>query len=103
MSSFWIATIGASALAFALKYAGHSLPEKILSHPHLRRVNNLIPVALLAALVSVQTLTNKTTIALDHRLLGVSVAIVALFLKAPFPIVVLSSAISSAFLYNYLN
>lgn len=101
MNSFWIATLGASALAFALKYAGHSLPEKVLNHPHLQRVNNLIPVALLAALVSVQTLTHKTTIALDHRLFGVSVAIVALILKAPFPIVVLSAAISSALFFNF--
>jgi hypothetical protein len=38
---------------------------------------------------------------IDHRLLGLSVAILALLLKAPFPVVVLSAALSSALLYNY--
>jgi hypothetical protein len=38
---------------------------------------------------------------IDHRLAGVSVAVIALLLKAPFPIVVLSSAITSAAIYNW--
>jgi hypothetical protein len=40
---------------------------------------------------------------IDHRLLGLSVAIIALLLKAPFPVVVLSAALSSALLYNLNN
>jgi hypothetical protein len=38
----------------------------------------------------------------DQRLVGLSVAITALILKAPFPIVVLSAAVSSAAVYNWL-
>jgi hypothetical protein len=39
---------------------------------------------------------------IDQRLVGLSVAIFALFLKAPFPVVVLSAAVSSAAVYRWL-
>ena len=102
MTTFWIATLGTSAIAFALKYSGHSVPERWLSHPKIQRVNALIPIALLSALVSVQSFTDKTALVIDQRIVGLSVAITALLLKAPFPIVVLSAAVSSAIVYNWL-
>jgi len=101
MNQYWIAVIGTSAIAFALKYSGHSVPEKWLSHPRIQNVNALIPIALLSALVAVQTFTEKSTLMIDHRLLGLSVAIVALLLKVPFPLVVISAAASSAMLYRF--
>jgi hypothetical protein len=72
-----------------------------LEHPKIARINALIPIALLSALVAVQTFTTKTTVMIDHRLAGVSVAVIALLLKAPFPVVVLSAAITSAAIYNW--
>jgi len=90
MDTLWIAVIGTSVIAYVLKYSGHSVPEKFLSHPLIKRVNLLIPIALLSALV------------IDHRLSGLAAAIIALIFKAPFPIVVLSAAISSAAVYNLL-
>ena len=101
MNQYWIAVIGTSAIAFALKYSGHSVPEKWLSHPRIQNVNALIPIALLSALVAVQTFTEKSTLIIDQRLLGLSVAIIALLLKAPFPLVVISAAASSAMLYRF--
>ena len=59
MNSFWIATIGTSVIAFVLKYSGHSVPEKWLSHPKIQRINTLIPIALLSALVAVQSFSEK--------------------------------------------
>ena len=102
MSSFWIATIGTSVFAFALKYLGHSVPERWLSHPKIKRINLLIPIALLSALVAVQTFSEKSKLMVDQRLVGLSVAMIALFLKAPFPVVVLSAAVSSAAVYRWL-
>lgn len=101
MNAFWIATIGTSVVAFALKYSGHSVPERWLSNPKIQRVNALIPIALLSALVSVQSFTDKTTLVVDQRIVGLAVAITALLLKAPFPIVVISAAVSSAIVYNF--
>jgi hypothetical protein len=102
MSIFWIATIGTSLIAFLLKYSGHSVPERWLSHPRIQRINALIPIALLSALVGVQTFSEKSELMVDQRLVGLSVAVVALLLKAPFPVVVLSAALSSAAVYNWL-
>jgi hypothetical protein len=99
---FWVATIGTSVIAFLLKYSGHSVPERWLSHPKIQRVNTLIPIALLSALVAVQSFSEKSQLMIDQRLVGLSAAIIALILKAPFPIVVLSAALSSAAVYNWL-
>jgi hypothetical protein len=101
MDTLWIGVIGTSVIAYALKFAGHSVPEKFLTHPLIKRINLLIPIALLSALVAVQSVTTKSAIVLDHRLVGLGAAIVALIFKAPFPIVVLSAAISSAAFYNF--
>ena len=101
MNAFWIATIGTSLIAFALKFGGHSIPQHLIENPKLQRVNSLIPIALLSALVAVQTFTSESKVMIDHRLAGVSVAVIALLLKAPFPVVVLSAAITSAAIYNW--
>lgn len=101
MNAFWVATIGTSVIAFALKYTGHNVPEKIFSHPKVQAINALIPIALLSALVAVQTFTEKSKLMVDHRLVGVGVAMTALFLQAPFPVVVISAAVSSAAIYNW--
>jgi len=102
MTIFWVATLGTSLVAFLLKYSGHSVPERWLSHPKIQRINALIPIALLSALVAVQSFSEKSELMIDQRLAGLTVAIIALILKAPFPIVVLSAAISSAAVYNWL-
>ena len=102
MSIFWIATLGTSLVAFLLKYSGHSVPERWLSHPKIQRINALIPIALLSALIAVQSFSEKSQLMIDQRLVGISVAIIALILKGPFPVVVLSAAFSSAAVYNWL-
>jgi len=102
MSIFWIATLGTSLIAFALKFSGHSLPQHWLENPRIQKINALVPIALLSALVGVQSFSEKSKLMIDHRLAGVSVAIVALIFKAPFPLVVLSAALTSAAVYNWL-
>lgn len=103
MTAFWVATIGTSVIAFALKYSGHSVPERWLSHPKIQRINLLIPIALLSALVAVQTFSEKSQLMIDQRIVGLYVAIVTLVYKAPFPVVVISSAVSSAVVYRLLK
>lgn len=100
MSQMWIAVIGTSAIAFGLKYFGHSIPEKYLSNPRMLRINTLIPIALLSALVAVQTFSQKSALVIDQRLAGMAVAVITLALKAPFPVVVLGSAATSALLFH---
>ena len=100
-NTLWIGVIGTSVIAFALKFVGHSVPERFLSHPLIKRINLLIPIALLSALVAVQCVTTKSSIVVDHRLAGLGAAIVALVFKAPFPVVVLSAALTSAGVYSF--
>jgi branched-subunit amino acid transport protein len=100
MNALWIGVIGTSAIAFLLKYLGHSVPEKYLTNPRMLRINTLIPIALLSALVGVQTITQDGKWSIDQRLAGVSVAVIALALKAPYFVVVISAAITSAVLYR---
>ena len=102
MTTLWIATLGTSLVAFLLKYSGHSVSERWLAHPKIQRINALIPIALLSALVAVQSFSEKNQLMIDQRLVGLSAAVIALIFKAPFPIVVLSAAISSAAVYNWL-
>lgn len=102
MSGIWWGVLGTSAIAFALKYAGHSIPGKYLASPRAQKINTLIPVALLSALVAVQAFTEKGRILLDHRAAGLGVALLALLLRAPFPIVVISAALSSALIYHFI-
>jgi len=100
MNALWIGVLGTSAMAFTLKYLGHSIPEKYLTNPRMLRINTLIPIALLSALVGVQTITEKGKWVIDQRLAGVAVALIALSLKAPYFVVVISAAITSAALYR---
>ena len=100
MSALWIGVIGTSIIAFLLKFLGHSVPEKYVSNARALRINTLIPVALLSALVGVQTLTEKGKWVIDQRLAGVVVAIIALSFKAPYFVVVISAAVTSAVLYR---
>ena len=102
MSAFWIAVIGSSALAFAVKRLGASVPESVLSHPRILRINNFIPIALLTALVAVNTFADKVELVIDNRALGMAAAILLLIAKAPFPVVVLGAALTSALAYRYL-
>jgi hypothetical protein len=103
MNEMWMAVLGASAIAFALKYFGHSVPERYLNNPRALRINTLIPIALLSALVAVQSFYEKTKLVIDHRLAGMAVALIALIFKAPFPVVVLGSAAASALAFRIMN
>jgi hypothetical protein len=100
MNQMWIAVIGTSAIAFGLKYFGHSIPEKYLTNPRALRTNTLIPIALLSALVAVQTFGVKSALVIDQRVIGMAVAVIALALKAPFPVVVIGSAAASALVFH---
>jgi branched-subunit amino acid transport protein len=87
-------------LCYALKYIGHAIPEVWLAHPRVQRITNLIPIVLLSALVAMQAFTTKTKFMVDHRLAGITVAIVALTAKLPFPVVVVGAMATSAIVYR---
>jgi len=101
MSTFWIVVIGSSIALFALRYSGYMIPEKYLTNPRVLRINTLIPIVLMSAMVGVQTVTENGKWVIDQRLAGIAVAVVALLLKAPYFVVMISAALTSALLYRF--
>ena len=92
----WTAIVLAGVGCYALKLAGLSLPDRLLDHPTVERVADLIPVALLAALVATQVLAGDRTLVLDARALGLGFALVALLLRMPFLVVVVGASVVAA-------
>ena len=91
--SLWTAVLLACALAYATKLAGHLVPAAWLTGRVTARALGLLPVALLAALVGVQTVSAPgPTLVLDARLAGVAAALIALLLRAPFLVVLVVAA-----------
>lgn len=92
----WLTVLAAAAVCYATKLLGHRVPAHWLAQPRVARVSALVTVALLAALVGVQTATTGGALVLDARLAGLAVAAVALALRAPFVVVVVLAAAVAA-------
>ncbi len=89
----WTAVLVASVGCALLKLAGWSLPRRWLDGERLQRAAALLPVALLAALVAVQTAAGGS---IGPRLAGVGVAAGLLAMRAPFLVVILAAAATAA-------
>jgi hypothetical protein len=94
--TLWQIVLLASIAVLALKLAGYLVPQSLLEKPGPSRVANLLTVALLAALVAVQTLAAGAQIVLDARVPAVLVAAVLFALRVPFIIVIVAAAATAA-------
>ncbi|MGI8433928.1 MAG: AzlD domain-containing protein [Nocardioidaceae bacterium] len=94
----WLAIIVTAVGCYLLKLAGLSVPSQVLDQPFVRRLADLIPVALLGALVAVQAFSTGQDLTVDARLLGVGAGMLALLAKAPFLVVVVVAALTTALL-----
>ncbi|HET6938123.1 MAG TPA: AzlD domain-containing protein [Nocardioides sp.] len=94
----WAVVVVAGVGCYLLKLAGLSVPAKVLERPVVSRVADLIPVALLSALVAVQVFTSGHRLVLDERAAGLAAAVVLLLLRAPFLVVVFGAALTAALL-----
>jgi branched-subunit amino acid transport protein len=96
--TLWIGILVASAAVYSWKIIGYMVPSSVLNNPTISRIANLITVALLAALLGVQGLTSGDEIAFDARIPALGVAAVLLYCKAPFVVMVATSALVAALL-----
>jgi hypothetical protein len=95
--TMWVPVLTAAACAYALKLLGYVVPGRWIGGERTSRVTSALPVALLAALVAVQTWASPTgAIVLDARAAALGVAMVALLLRAPFVVVVALAAAAAA-------
>ena len=92
----WTAVLVAAVGCYLLKLGGLSVPPRVLERPLVERVADLIPVALLSALVAVQVFAQGHALVLDARAVGLGVAVVLLLLRAPFLVVVFGAALVAA-------
>lgn len=88
-TTVWIVVIGAALGCYLLKLAGLAVPSRLLDRPLIRRAVDLVPAAMLAALVAVNVLTTDGRLTLDFRLAALGAAAIALWLRAPFIVVLL--------------
>jgi hypothetical protein len=96
--TLWNAILIAAIICVALKTLGYLVPARVIDAPRPARIADLLTVALLAALVAVQSLGVGQAIAVDARVPAVAVAAGLLLLRAPFLVVVVAAAVVAALL-----
>jgi uncharacterized membrane protein len=94
----WWAVVLATLGCYLAKFAGQSVPQTVLDRPLVRAIADALPIALLMALVAVQTFAVGQHLVIDARFAGLCAAVVALLLRAPFLVVVLVAASVAALL-----
>ncbi|MDD7943865.1 AzlD domain-containing protein [Microbacterium sp. NE2HP2] len=94
----WTGILVASIICVALKALGYLLPPRWFDGERAQRIIDQLTIALLSALVVVQTLGAGAAIVVDARLPAVAVAAVLLAARAPFLVVVAGAALVAAVL-----
>ncbi len=96
--TIWNIVLIASIAVLGLKLLGYLIPASVLERPTPARTANLLTVALLAALIVVQTVGDGAGIAVDARLPAVVLAGILFAFRVPFVLVVLGAAVLTAVL-----
>ena len=94
--SIWTIVLLSSVAVLVLKLAGYLVPASVLERPTPARVSGLLTVALLAALVAVQTIGAGQQVSIDARLPAVAVAAGLFALRVPFVVVIIAAAGTAA-------
>lgn len=97
--NLWLLTALVIVGCFGLKLAGYFVPAAVLAHGGVRRFVELLPIALLSALVVVQLLADGREWVLDGpRLAGFAAGAIAVWRRAPFAVVIVAAAATAAIL-----
>lgn len=94
----WLAIAVLAVGTYLLKAVGPLVVGGRTLPPRVDALLALLPPALLAALVAVQTLGGTGGIAFDARVAGVAVAAVAVWRRAPFLVVIVAGTVTAALL-----
>jgi branched-subunit amino acid transport protein len=96
MTLLWVTVISASLGCYLLKLLGVVIPKTFLERPLVSEITKLLPIALLSAIVAIQTLGQNQGLAIDARLPALGASVVALKMKAPFVVVIVIAAVVAA-------
>ncbi|ANP74036.1 AzlD domain-containing protein [Cryobacterium arcticum] len=91
---FWI--VVACVAGFLTKLLGYLVPRNWLTNPRVARVAGTLTIGLLASLTVANAVASGQALVLDSRLGALAAAAVALWLKAPFLVVVIVGAAAAA-------
>jgi hypothetical protein len=100
--SLWSAVLLSSALVYSWKLFGYLVPEKFVSNPKIKELAALLTVALLAALVGIQTFVSVAGVTVDARVPAVLAAGLLFYLRVPFVVVVVVAAAIAALIRLWL-
>lgn len=94
--TLWLWIVVACVAAFLTKLLGYLVPRKWLANPRIARVAGTLTIGLLASLTVANTVATGQTLLLDSRLGALVAAAIALWLRAPFLVVVIAGAAAAA-------
>ena len=92
----WAAILALGIGTYAMKAVGPVVLGSRMLPDWLQQVFTLVAVTLLASLVAINTLVAGRSITLDGRIAGLAVAVVCLWCRAPFIVVVIAAAVTAA-------
>ena len=92
----WPSILLASFGCYSEKLAGYLLPPRVLDARFVHHVAALLPVALLAGIVTVQAITSGHSISLDARLPGMAVAVALMWRRTNFLVMVVCASATTA-------
>ncbi|HHU39801.1 MAG TPA: AzlD domain-containing protein [Propionibacterium sp.] len=96
MTDLWAWVLIACAIAYATKLAGYLVPDAVLDRPWVATVSTGMTVGLLTSLVVVNTVVTGPALVVDARLAALGAAAFALWLRAPYLVVVIVGAVAAA-------
>jgi uncharacterized membrane protein len=97
--NLWVLVIATVAGCYLLKLAGYFVPSRVLDHPQVRQLIEMVPVALLSALVVVEAVASGRHLDWNAaRLAGLAVGAVAVWRRAPFLVVIVLAALTAGLL-----
>ena len=94
----WAAIGVLAAGAYLFKVTGLVVIGSRTAGTAIQRVNALLPAALLGGVVAVQTFAEGDVLVLDARAAGVAVGGIAAVARAPFVVVIVLAAVTTALL-----
>jgi len=89
--TLWVAVVAASLGCAALKQLGYVVPARWLQGSRVRAFVDVLPIALLSALITVSTFAAGTRLQLDSRAAGLLAAVLLVAVRAPFLVVVVAA------------
>jgi hypothetical protein len=92
----WAALLTIAAGAYAFKAVGVFVFGRLTVSPAFLAIGGLLPPALLAALIMIQTVSSESSLVLDARAAGVAAGALAAWRNAPFWLVATLAAVVTA-------